>query len=435
MNDSRPKSPPFTAPSRGLLFGRYRWVICALLFFATTVNYIDRQVLGILAPDLQRTLGWSQVDYGNIVTAFQAAYALGLLLAGRMLDAVGTRLGFAVAAVFWSLASMSHALARTPLGFGLARFGLGLGESANFPACVKTVAEWFPKRERALAAGIFNAGSNVGALVAPAFVPLIALYWGWPWAFLLTGSLDLIWVAAWWGIYRPPESHPRVTPEELAVIRSDPGEKEASLPWLKLLGLRQAWAFALGKFITDPVWWFFLFWLPKFLNEKHGITLSKMGPPLIVIYLLADAGSVAGGWLSSFLIKRGWPVNRGRKTAMLACAFCVVPVTLAGYASSLWAAVALIGLAVAAHQGWSCNLYTLVSDMFPKGAVGSAVGFGGMAGAIGGMLIATAVGHLLQWTGSYVPVFFLAGSAYLAALLVIHLLVPRLEPIAIKAAA
>jgi MFS transporter, ACS family, hexuronate transporter len=409
--------------------GHFRWVICALLFFATTVNYIDRQVLGILAPDLQTRFNWSQTDYSDIVTAFQAAYALGLLLAGRFLDAVGVRLGFAAAALLWSLSSMAHALARTVFGFGLARFGLGLGESANFPASIKAVSEWFPKKERALAAGLFNAGSNVGALVAPALVPLIALSWGWPWAFVLTGCLDLVWIAVWLGFYQAPESNPRLSRGEYAYIRSGPEKKEPSVPWSRLVGLRQAWAFALGKFMTDPVWWFYLFWLPKFLNEKHGITLSKMGPPLIAIYLMADAGSVAGGWISSFLLKKGWSVNAARKTAMLACALCVTPILFAGYASNLWVAVGLIGLATAAHQGWSANLYTLVSDTFPRGAVGTAVGFGGMAGAVGGMFVSSAVGHLLQWTGSYVPVFFLAGSAYLGALLVIHLLAPRLEPV------
>ena len=412
--------------------GRFRWVICALLFFGTTVNYVDRQVLGILAPDLQKSFGWSQVDYGNIVTAFQAAYALGLLLAGRILDAVGVRLGFAAAALLWSLSSMAHALARTVSGFALARFGLGLGESANFPASVKTVAEWFPKKERALATGFFNAGSNVGAIVAPLLVPVIALSWGWPWAFVLTGSLDLVWIAAWWRFYQAPESHPRLSRKEFDYIRSGSEKKEPSVPWVRLVGFRQAWAFALGKFMTDPVWWFYLFWLPKFLNEKHGLPLTQIGFPLVVIYLMADLGSITGGWLSSSLIRRGWPVNSGRKTAMLVCALGVTPILFAGFASNLWVAVGLIGLATAAHQGWSANLFTLVSDMFPRKAVGTAVGFGGMAGAVGGIFVSTFIGHILQWTGSYVPVFLLAGSAYLLALLVIQLLVPNLEPVKIK---
>jgi len=408
--------------------GRFRWAICALLFFATTINYIDRQVLGILAPDLQKSIGWTEIEYGYIVTAFQAAYAIGLLLTGRLLDRMGTRLGFALAIALWSVAAMAHAAARSALGFGIARFLLGLGEAANFPASIKTVAEWFPKRERAFATGIFNAGTNVGAVIAPAVVPFIALTWSWPWAFILTGAIGFLWLAIWWWVYRPPESHPSLSEAEFAYIRSDPAEAVTPVPWLKLIGHRQTWAFALGKFMTDPIWWFYLYWLGKFLNEKHGLSLSKLGPPLIAIYLIADVGSVGGGWLSSFLIKRGWSINAARKSAMLVCALCVMPIVFATQVTSLWAAVGLIGLAAAAHQGWSANLFTLASDMFPRRAVGSVVGIGGFAGAVGGMLIATAVGHLLQWTGSYVPVFLLAGAAYLLALLVVQVLAPQLTP-------
>ncbi len=408
--------------------GYFRWVICALLFFATTINYIDRQVLGILAPDLQRSIGWSEIEYGNIVTAFQAAYAIGLLVTGRLLDRMGTRLGFALAITLWSVAAMFHAAARSALGFGIARFALGLGEAANFPASIKTVAEWFPKKERAFATGIFNAGTNVGAVVAPAVVPFIALTWGWQWAFIMTGAIGFLWLGIWWVLYRPPESHPRLAKAEFNYIRGDPAEAVTPVPWLKLIGYRQTWAFALGKFMTDPIWWFYLYWLGKFLNEKHGLSLSKLGPPLIAIYLIADVGSVGGGWLSSFLIKSGWSINAARKSTMLACALCVMPIVFATQVASLWAAVGLIGLAAAAHQGWSANIFTLASDMFPRRAVGSVVGIGGFGGAVGGMLIATAVGHLLQWTGSYVPVFLLAGAAYLLALLVIQVLAPRLTP-------
>jgi MFS transporter, ACS family, hexuronate transporter len=408
--------------------GHFRWAICALLFFATTINYIDRQVLGILAPDLQKSIGWTEVEYGYIVTAFQAAYAIGLLLTGRLLDRMGTRLGFAIAIGLWSVAAMAHAFARSALGFGMARFALGLGEAANFPASIKTVAEWFPKRERAFATGIFNAGTNVGAVIAPAVVPFIALTWSWPWAFILTGAIGFLWLAIWWWAYRPPESHPSLSKAEFAYIRSDPAETVTPVPWLKLLGYRQTWAFALGKFMTDPIWWFYLYWLGKFLNEKHGLSLSNLGPPLIAIYLIADVGSVGGGWLSSFLIKSGWSINAARKTTMLVCALCVMPIVFATQVASLWAAVGLIGLAAAAHQGWSANIFTLASDMFPRRAVGSVVGIGGFAGAVGGMLIATAVGHLLQWTGSYLPVFLLAGASYLLALLVIQVLAPRLTP-------
>jgi ACS family hexuronate transporter-like MFS transporter len=414
-----------SAPAR---VGRFRWVVCALLFFATTINYIDRQVLGILAPDLQRSIGWSESEYGYIVTAFQAAYAIGLLASGRLLDVMGTRLGYAVAIVLWSLAAMGHALARSAFGFGFWRFLLGLGEGANFPAAIKTVAEWFPKKERAFATGIFNAGTNVGAVVAPAVVPFIALTYSWQWAFILTGAIGFLWLVIWWWVYRPPEEHPRLSRAEFAYIRRDAEEPATRIPWLSLARHRQTWAFALGKFMTDPIWWFYLYWLGKFLNEKHGVTLAKVGPPLIVIYLIADVGSIGGGWLSSYLIKRGWSINAARKTTMLLCALCVVPVVFATQTTSLWTAVVLIGLAASAHQGWSANLFTLASDMFPRRAVGSVVGFGGMAGAVGGMFIATAVGHLLQLTGSYVPVFLGAGAIYLLALGLIHVLVPTLEP-------
>ncbi len=414
--------------------GRYRWVICALLFFATTINYVDRQVLGILATPLQKELGWSESDYGFIATAFTGAYAVGLLIVGRLMDWLGTRKGFSLAIIFWSLAAMGHALARSAFGFGIARFALGLGEAGNFPAAIKTAAEWFPKKERALATGIFNSGSNVGAIVAPLTVPWIAINYGWQWAFIITGTIGFFWLVFWLALYRRPEEHPRLSKAELAYIRSDPAEPVTKIPWLRLLPHRQTWAFAAGKFLTDPVWWFFLFWLPKFLNENHGLTLTGLGIPLVIIYVAADFGSIGGGYLSSALIKRGWSVNAGRKTAMLICALCVVPIIFAVRASNLWVAVALISLATAAHQGWSANLFTLVSDMFPRRVVGSVVGIGGFAGAVSGMLIATITGLLLQWTGSYVPIFIFAASAYLIALLVIQLLVPRLESASVEAA-
>jgi len=409
-------------------------VICALLFFATTINYVDRQVLGILATPLQKELGWSESDYGFIATAFTGAYAVGLVVVGRLMDWLGTRKGFSLAIIFWSLAAMGHAFARSAFGFGVARFALGLGEAGNFPAAIKTVAEWFPKKERAFATGIFNSGSNVGAIVAPLIVPWIAISYGWQWAFIITGAVGFVWLAFWLALYRPPEEHPRLSKAELAYIQSDPAEPVTKIPWLRLLPHRQTWAFAAGKFLTDPVWWFFLFWLPKFLNENHGLTLTGLGIPLVIIYVAADFGSIGGGYLSSALIKRGWSVNAGRKTAMLVCALCVVPIIFAVYAKDLWVAVALISLATAAHQGWSANLFTLVSDMFPRRVVGSVVGIGGFAGAVSGMLIATVTGLLLEWTGSYVPIFIFAASAYLFALLVIHLLVPRLESAGVEAA-
>ena len=410
--------------------GRYRWVICAMLFFATTINYIDRQVLGILATDdnFKHTIGWNEAEYGYVNTAFQAAYALGLLLVGYLMDRFGTRKGFSISITFWSVAAMCHSLARSAFGFGAARFALGLGEAGNFPAAIKTVAEWFPKKERALATGIFNSGSNVGAIVAPLAVPFIAVNYGWQWAFVITGTLGFIWLIFWLKVYRRPEEHPKLSKAELAHIQSDPAEPTAKIPWGRLIPHKQTWAFAIGKFLTDPIWWVYLFWLPKFLNTNYGLNITQIGLPLVIIYVAADIGSIGGGWLSSSLIKRGWTVNKARKTAMLICALAVVPIMFAAKASNLWVAVGFVSLAAAAHQGWSANIFTLVSDMFPRRAVGSVVGIGGMAGSIGGMLIATAVGLILQYTGSYLPIFIIAGSTYLVALAVIHLLVPRLEP-------
>jgi len=421
-----------TDESVGAKIGRYRWVICGLLFFATTVNYVDRQVLGILSKDLQQAIGWTEVDYGNIVAAFNAAYAFGLVMAGRLMDRIGTRKGYIAAIVWWSLAAMAHALARTPLGFGVARAALGVGEAGNFPAAIKTVAEWFPKKERAFATGIFNAGSNVGAIVAPLMVPWIAGHWGWQWAFIMTGAIGLIWLAFWIPLYRRPEEHPRVSKAELAYIQSDPPDPPAvKIPWVKLIPHRQTSAFALGKYLTDPIWWFYLYWIPPYLRDTHGLDLTTIGPPLIAIYLIADIGSIGGGWLSSSFIKRGWTVNKARKIAMLICALAVTPIMFVSQVHNLWGAVALIGLAAAAHQGWSCNLFTTTSDMFPRQAVGSVVGIGGMAGALGGATMAVATGYILEYSHkNYSIVFLIAGTAYLFALLVIHLLAPRLEPVA-----
>jgi ACS family hexuronate transporter-like MFS transporter len=408
--------------------GNYRWVICGLLFFAATINYIDRQVIGILKPTLQTEIGFSEVEYSWIVFYFQCAYAIGLLGVGWVMDKIGTRKGFSLAVIVWSLAAMAHALARSVAGFSIARFALGLGEAGNFPASIKTVAEWFPKKERALATGIFNAGTNVGALATPLLVPIITIAWGWQWAFIMTGAIGFVWVIFWLLLYKKPEEHPRLSKAELAYIQSDPPDAPGRTPWARLLPHRQTWAFAIGKFLTDPIWWVYLFWLPDFLNKKHGLNLKDFGLPLATIYIIADVGSIGGGWLSSTLIKRGYSVNAGRKIAMLVCALAVVPIVFAAQTTSLWVAVILIGIAAAAHQGWSANIFTLTSDMFPRNAVGSVVGIGGMAGSIGGMLIALVVGAILERTGSYVPIFIIAASAYLVALLVIHLLAPRLEP-------
>ncbi len=438
-----------------LSVGYFRWVICALLFFAATVNYIDRQVLGILKPTLEHEFGWSETDYGWIVFSFQTAYAIGLLIVGRSMDRFGTKKGFAYSITLWSLAAMAHAWAlpigvavatiltvfgfvsqstafTSVVGFIVVRFLLGLGEAGNFPASIKTVAEWFPKKERALATGIFNSGTNIGALATPLLVPLVVLYWGWYEAFIITGVIGFIWLAFWLLIYRKPEEHPKLTRGELAYIQSDPTEPTVRIPWKRLFPHRQTWAFAIGKFMTDPIWWVYLFWLPDFLNKKHGLDLKTFGLPIAIIYIIADVGSIGGGYISSRLIKQGWSINSSRKTAMLICALSVVPIVIASMTSSLWLAVILIGIAAAAHQGWSANIFTLSSDMFPKQAVGSVVGIGGMFGAIGGMVISPLVGYILQTTGSYVPIFIIAASAYLAALFIIHLLAPKLEPATIN---
>lgn len=407
----------------------YRWTIVGLLFVATTINYVDRQVLGILAPTLQRELHWSETDYGDIVSWFSFAYAIGFLLAGRLLDRFGVKGGLGWAVVAWSIAAAGHAVASTAAGFAIARAMLGLGESAIFPASIKTVAEWFPKRERALAAGLFNAGTNTGAIVAPLIVPWLALTWGWQWAFIITGALGVLWLALWIPLYQEPTVHPAVTPAELAHIRSDPPDAtEGQVPWVRLLGMRQTWAFAVGKLLADPVWWFYLYWLPKFLDTKYGVKLSSVALPLIVVYLIADVGSIGGGWLSSALLKRGWSVNRARKTAMLAMACLIVPTAFAPLAPSMWAAVLIVGVAAAAHQAWSANVYTLASDMFPRSAVGSVVGIGAFAGAMGGVVFQRVIGRVLDANGNdYGPIFLVCGSAYLLALVIIHLIVPRLQ--------
>ena len=411
----------------------YRWVVCALLFFATTINYIDRQVLGLLAPLLQKEIGWNEIEYGYIATAFTGAYAFGLLLMGRFMDKIGTRIGLALSVAVWSFAAMGHALARSVLGFGIARFSLGLAESGNFPAAIKATAEWFPKKERALATGLFNSGANIGAVIVPLIVPWIVLTWGWQEAFIFTGLLGFIWLVFWLLFYEIPERHKKISPAELAFIRSDPIEAASEkIPWFRLLKYRETWAFALGKFLTDPIWWFYLYWLPKFLNERYNLDLAHLGPPLIVIYTMSSIGSIGGGWLSGAFISRGWSINKGRKTVMLICALLIVPIVFASAVPEWWA-VLLIGLATAAHQGWSANLFTTVSDMFPRKAVGSVVGLGGMAGSVGGMLIATAAGFILQFTGSYVSLFIMAGAAYVIALFVFNLLVPRIERIELDA--
>lgn len=416
----------------GIFAGNFRWVICALLFFGVTKNYMDRQVLGVLKGTLQHDLGWSEIDYGNLVFAFQAAYAAGMIFVGRLIDRLGTRVGYAVAMIFWSLASMGHAFANSLAGFMIARCALGFGEAGVFPASIKCVAEWFPKKERAVATGIFNAGTNVGAIVTPLVVPWIVVHWGWRWAFICTGALGFAWLILWLLLYRKPREHPLCTESEREYIESDAEISQGQIQWAQLLPHRQMWAIAVGKFMTDPIWWFYLFWIPDYLQREHGLHLTQIGLPILVIYVISDAGSVAGGWLSSFLMRRGFSVNAARKSAMFVCALSVVPIAIVYRISGLWPATLVIGLAAAGHQGFSANMYTLASDLFPSRAVASVVGIGGMAGAVGGMLIAEIVGHVLQWTGSYVVPFFIAASAYSLALMFIQILSPALEPAPVR---
>lgn len=400
-----------------------RWVVCALLFAATTINYMDRQILGILAPLLEREIGWNEIEYGHIVTAFQAAYAIGLLGFGRLLDTVGTRLGYAISVALWSLAAMAHALASSILGFGAARFALGLGEAGNFPAAVKAVAEWFPVRERALANGIFNSGANVGAILAPAIVPWLTSSWGWRTAFLALGAIGFGWLALWWGIYETP-GH---TAQPMATVGAAPLDPTDRIHWRRLLAHRQTWACIAAFGLTAPVWWFYLYWIPKFLCSRHGLELAALGPPLIVIYTMTCVGSIGGGWLSSALLHRGFSTNLSRKLAMLACACCVLPVCLAPGARDLWTTTCLVGLAAAAHQGWAANLFAVVADLFPKRAVASAVALGVMAGSLSSMAFSQAAGWILQSTGSYWTLFAFAAAAYPMALALMHSLCPRLE--------
>ena len=409
--------------------GNFRWLICALLLFGVTKNYMDRQVLGVLKTTLQSDLGWNEIDYSNLVFAFQASYAAGMVAVGWLIDRLGVRLGYALAMVFWSLASMGHAIGSSFGSFVVARSALGFWEAGVFPASIKAVADWFPRKERALATGILNAGTSVGAMLTPLVVPWITIHWGWRWAFVITGGLGIFWLAFWLLLYRKPEDHPRMSKGELKYVRSDNQKPVERVKWGKLLALRQTWAFASGKFLIDPIWWFYLFWVPDFLQRRHGLALMKIGVPIVMIYVLSDVGSVGGGWLSSWMIHRGHSVNLSRKITMLVCALSVVPIVFAYRTETLWLAVLLIGLAAAGHQGFSANLFTLTSDLFPVQAVASVAGIGGMAGAVGGMFIAKVVGYTLQWTGSYKVPFLIAGFSYLLALAVIHLLTPRLEPV------
>ncbi|WPU91956.1 MFS transporter [Mucilaginibacter sabulilitoris] len=421
--------------------GNYRWVVVTLLFFATTINYLDRQVIGLLKPVLEVQFKWTETDYSYIVIAFSTAYALGLLLFGGFIDKIGTKLGYTISLIVWSIAAMLHAVVKSTFGFGVVRAVLGLGESGNFPAAIKVVAEWFPKKERALATGIFNSGANIGAVVAPIMVPWILGIYGWQMAFLITGAIGFIWLIFWWIFYEIPSKHKKITPEEFAHIHSDEalvvaGEEESKIKWVELFGIRQTWTFVIGKFLTDPIWWFFLFWLPSYFSSTFHLDLTKPSLPLIVVYTATSIGSIGGGYLSSYFIKKGWPVFRARKTAMFIFALCVLPIIAAKYATDIWQAVALISLAAAAHQAWSANIFTTASDMFPKRALSSVVGIGGMAGSVGGILFPILVGHVLEFykesghlTTGYNIIFLICGCAYLLAWFIMHLLSPKMKPV------
>jgi ACS family hexuronate transporter-like MFS transporter len=408
--------------------GYVRWLVCALLFAVVALNYTDRQVLSVLKPTLQQMYGWSETGYGWLAISFQVAYGVGYVAFGRIVDRFGAKVGGTIAVTFWTIAHTAHAFVTSIAGFAWVRIPMGLGESGLFPSTLAATTEWFPQRERALAIGIFNAGSNVGAIVAPFIVPIITILWGWQMAFILTGLLTFVWLAVWLLWYRRPRQMTSLTSQELAYIESDPQEAQRPVAWSKLLKTRQTWAYMAGRFLIDPVWWTFLFWLPDFFSKRYGVDLKHYGPPLVTIYVMADIGSVLGGWRSSRLIKSGVAVGRARKMAMLACALCALPVVGAMYASNLWLAVALIGLACAAHQGFSANLYALPSDLFPRWAAGSIVGLGGFAGAMGGTLMSLYAANVLQLIGSYTPIFVFASLAYLLALLVVHLIVPRYAP-------
>ena len=431
----RPNHWQFTARQSGI--GGYRWVICALLFAATSINYVDRQIIGVLKPTLQVEFGWTESAYGDVVFWFQAAYALGYLGLGRVIDKIGARLGYAAVVALWTAAHIAHALVSSVGGFIAVRFALGLGESGNFPAALKAIAEWFPKQERALATGIVVAGTNVGAIITPLIVPFITYRWGWRAAFIVTGSFSLIWLVLWLKIYRRPHEHPKLSAGELAFIDSD-SSKNPDLPRAvtkitlrTLLLIPETWAYALARFLIDPIWWMFLFWLPDFFAKRYNLDLEHFGPPLVVVYLVSDVGSISGGWLSSRLLRLGFTLNRARKLTMLLASVLVMPVMFAAHANTVWLAVTIVGIATAGHQAFSATLYTFPSDVFPKQAVGTVVGIGGTAGAIGGMLMAKYAGWVLGGIGSYTPIFIVAASVYILALSVLHRLSPRLRPVAI----
>lgn len=412
---------------------RVRWTVCAMLFAATSINYMDRQVIAILKPTLEHSIGLTEVGYGYIVDSFQIAYAIGLLAAGRLIDKLGSRIGYLLVVAIWSLSAMGHALANSIWEFGFARFFLGLGESGNFPAAIKTVAEWFPQRERSLATGIFNSGANVGAILAPLIVPWVTLRWGWHAAFLITGLFSALWMFWWYCQYQSPKNRFMPTEEVRSVCQEAAVEMGFSVPWRRLLGFRQTWAFTIAKFLTDPIWYFYLFWLPSYFSSKFNLNLSHLGLPLIIVYNVSAVGSIGGGWLPAPFHRIGLSLTQARLAAMLFCALLVVPIYMASSVRSVWTAIALISLAAGAHQGWSANLFTTSSDMFPRSVVGSVVGIGSMAGSVGSALFAFFAGHALQLTHSYAILFAMAAGAYLLALAVLYWLAPSLRKVELLA--
>jgi ACS family hexuronate transporter-like MFS transporter len=420
--------------------GRYRWAICALLFFATTINYIDRQILSLLKPILDEQLKWTNEEFGYVNSAFQGAYGIGLLAFGWFIDRYGTKVGYAVSIAAWSLAAFGHALVGSVGGFVVARIALGLGEGGNFPSAIKAVALWFPKRERALATSIFNSGTNVGAIIAPAIVPWIAFTWGWQAAFIAAGLAGFLWLFFWIPFYNVPEKIKHLRQDELAHIRSDADDagNQEKIPWLRLLGYRQTWSFIIAKFLTDPIWWFFLIWLPDFFKQTRGLDIKTSWIYLVTIYVIVTVLSIIGGWVTGFLAKSGWTVTRARKTGMFIFALLVLPIYAVTSVGD-WTAVLLIGLAGAAHQAWSANLFTTVSDMFPKRAVASVIGIGGMAGALGGMMFPVLTGKLLDAfkasgdiTAGYAILFSICAFMYVVTFGIHHLLAPKFETFAMN---
>lgn len=420
--------------------GNYRWFICFLLFAATTINYIDRQIFGLLKPELERVFNWTEIDYSHIVMAFTASYSFGQLFYGKIIDRIGTKMGYTISVTVWSIAAMLHATAKSTFGFGALRAVLGLGESGNYPAGVKTTAEWFPKKERALAIGIFDSGSNIGACVGPILVPLLLAMYGWQAAFIITGSLGFIWLILWRIFYTIPAKQKRLSTTELNYIQSDDDllAKENTTPvsWGQLLKLKQTWAFIAGKFFTDPIWFFFLFWLPSYFNSYFNLDLKRPSLPLIIVYAGTMIGSIGGGYLSSWLIKKGWPVYKARKTALLVAALCVVPIIITRYTTDVWVVVALISVSVMANQAWSANIFAIVPDMFPKKAISSVVGLGGMAGAAGSVLFPIFIGFILDFykkagniVAGYNIIFIVCGCSFLIAWAIIHFLTPKMEPV------